>query len=58
MDFCLDFKLRRLVWCILVLAALGVLISSTVQQVMNYLKFEHVTKYDIDFVSTLGKLTH
>lgn len=42
----------------MVVTALGFLISNTTQQAINFFKFEHVTKYDINFVSTLGELIH
>lgn len=42
-------------WGILLAVALGVLVYNTTIQVLNYLSFNHTTKYDIEFVHDLGK---
>jgi len=37
--------------------ALGVLVYNTTQQVINFFKYDHITKLDITFVHELGKDT-
>ena len=35
--------------------AVFILVNNTVRQVLNFLSYDHISKYDIEFVHNLGK---
>jgi len=49
------FQPRRILWAVLLTAALGILVYNTTQHFIKLFEYEHITKMDIEFVHKLGK---